>query len=542
MQWPHGGDVGQGPYSVKLKTAISSAAAGSLTTIDVESAWNTAWGTPPAGFQPGEPLSAFEDHFLMPVEPGDILELATGEYVKLVQKISSSRWVVSRGLGRDQSWLYPRAATAGTTIYTYCSGGFQNDMPELRYIWWNFLQSPDASSNYKVMFGSHPVARGNTRVDEGYSAVTGNIFTDTSLWSVKSQTVFISPSPAFSSAKSVADGNSYQKHPSMPMSSPGWFLDHLPLIGTSAFGTSAQPAVRVDGNAYRYFYNGLDADGLSRKQLPTIGVCGPNLLRDVSGPGSKIAGDASGAYTYCVANAAGECAPGSRQGDIYFSCPTVTKPYCGSGEMYTGADDVCIGDKPNIGLSVAQYKLASDQTGQSIRVLSRFRAQRLWPSTANTKPLPDGSWTMVFNPEGKYLMKIPPIPVSDGVDRTRFIPARLNLVPPAGVAVASAVVLFGYTENGAADQYFCTTRQESCVVTGAAIADNNPFYYQSTDTYNPTPCSNGCSISVPVIPGRVAYFEVQYMDAAGQMVAAERGVAAESSVSKLASISFSAPI
>jgi len=214
--------------------------------------------------------------------------------------------------------------------------------------------------------------------------------------------VLIDPSPKFSGTFSFAGGNSYEKHPSMPWNSPGWFLDQLPLIGGNSFDNASPGATKLSGDLYKYYYDGLDkpgfdsGDGLSRKQSPTAAFCGTNLLKDISGPGSTIGPDTASAFTYCVSGQAGECVNGSLAGDIYVNCPNIQTPYCTQNEFYGGERDICIADMPALGISVSQFLIQNDPTGKSQRTLLRLFAERGWGSTSNTKPLPDASWTMFF--------------------------------------------------------------------------------------------------------------------------------------------------
>jgi hypothetical protein len=160
------------------------------------------------------------------------------------------------------------------------------------------------------------------------------------------------------------------------------------------------------------------------------------------------------------------------------------------------------------------------------------------------KPIPDASW-LVFpftnqqapvnaNYTDHLLMvKLPPTPVLDGVDRSTFVRAPLTLVPPQGAGVISAVVQFGYAEQGALSQYKCSSRNEACVAVTSVVNDANPFFYAQTESYAATPCATACTITLPVLPMHTAYFRVSYLNAAGAEVAAKRGVAAESAVAIL---------
>ena len=58
---------------------------------------------------------------------------------------------------------------------------------------------------------------------------------------------------------------------------------------------------------------------VDHKVVPLLGFAGYHYMADMSGPGSMIT-DAT-AYKFCVADFAGECRPGSAQGDVYASIP-----------------------------------------------------------------------------------------------------------------------------------------------------------------------------------------------------------------------------
>jgi len=89
LQFPHGTQNGNSDYLVTLQSPVGPATAGSLSTIDVSTVWNTAWGPQPAGFAQGEPISQYGDHYLMTAQPGDLFSIQGGEFVRLVQKIFS---------------------------------------------------------------------------------------------------------------------------------------------------------------------------------------------------------------------------------------------------------------------------------------------------------------------------------------------------------------------------------------------------------------------------------------------------------------------
>src|SRR5689334_13710137 len=83
---------------------------------------------------------------------------------------------------------------------------------------------------------------------------------------------------------------------------------------------------------------------------------------------------------------------------------------------------------------------------------------------------------------------------------------------------------------GGPDQYYCTSRRETCVAVSSTVNDANPFYFAQTETYTRTPCASSCTITLPVLPTHVAYYQVKFYDAQGELVATgDRAVAIEGS-------------
>jgi hypothetical protein len=105
------------------------------------------------------------------------------------------------------------------------------------------------------------------------------------------------------------------------------------------------------------------------------------------------------------------------------------------------------------------------------------------------------------------LIKLPPWPNAQQ-DNTRngFVPIQVDL--PPNEQYNKARIRFGYAENGPASSFFCTSRQEACLTDSALT----PFAYEQSDTLTPKSCQEGCSISIPAIPGRVLYYRVERLN------------------------------
>ena len=136
-------------------------------------------------------------------------------------------------------------------------------------------------------------------------------------------------------------------------------------------------------------------------------------------------------------------------------------------------------------------------------------------------------------PAQLLMAKLPPFTSQDKVDRTTFVRAPIAITAPQGQGIASAAIEFGYTEQGDAGLHYCTSRREVCVAVSATINDATPFFYAQTETYTRMPCAKYCTISLPVLPAHVAFYQVKFYDAQGVLLASDdRGAAVEATAVK----------
>jgi hypothetical protein len=116
------------------------------------------------------------------------------------------------------------------------------------------------------------------------------------------------------------------------------------------------------------------------------------------------------------------------------------------------------------------------------------------------------------------VMKLPPFPAGDDVDRTTFQSIPISITPPDGLGVTNAIVQFGYAENGAPGDFYCTSRLEVCVANVPAIDQSNPFHFASEGAGGVVTglpgvsCANGCTIPLPALSQRALYYRVLYRD------------------------------
>jgi hypothetical protein len=338
-------------------------------------------------------------------------------------------------------------------------------------------------------------------------------------------------------------GQSYQATP------PTLGYDGRPLggagggIGTVWYHTVTGP---VSGTTQVYQIspaldgpNGNPIESLDRKRLGMVAFAGRFALTDISGANSAI-GDLN-AYSYCIADFAGECRPGSNAGDRFVNVPEIDLGgVCIAGQLDRNAP--CLATSPAHTGEATQYSSGSaDPTAAQWRRLGMAfngpgRTDNYW----NVHGIVDGTWvfTTVKWAEGVrsdiVAIKLPPWPqTADGINRSDFVHFAL---PVQGQPGESVRVRFGYDTN-----LYCTTRREQCSTGGtqpfswlkepqsaaasagpSSPASSSPASAGPSSPARPsvattvwTPCAAACEVDIPALSGRVLYYVIDQRDTRG---------------------------
>jgi hypothetical protein len=123
------------------------------------------------------------------------------------------------------------------------------------------------------------------------------------------------------------------------------------------------------------------------------------------------------------------------------------------------------------------------------------------------------------------MAKLPPLPARDGVARDHHIAVSVpGGTPAAGFGAESAVVRRGYSENGPPEVSPAPAGRRP--VSRAPSPVGNSILLPAKSR---VPCTNGYEIAFPLLPGRIARFQVECRDRAGNLAGiAAQGVAGES--------------
>jgi hypothetical protein len=487
---------------------------------------------------PGGPITPT---FLQNMQVGDLLQVGCSgcgadlEVFRVVAIAGPTQMTVQRG------YLYPIASHVGTILYAVC--GTQNIQGSRTGVW-NYRSDPYGSNaNGQTVIADTTVLNSHDYIGNGifiavgapyqlgpqcpvdlltsagvcYQVRSGNVAT-----AIQSQVNLVNANPAFAGAIGLGSPNEVDSHPGPCLND--WCMDAHPMDGGT--GGTLNPFTPVSGQLW--VSTGAQSI-LNRKLLPTMAYVGRFALVDVSGPGSVIGGGPQDSFKYCYVSAAGECQPGSSIGAVYVNSPYVSYPECAYPGIANQADDtnaICIASLGAFTGNIVQYGVIQhDLMGAGFRRLgpdySKWNQQDVfWNVGVTPNSALIVSWVRwldgVANED--LITVFPPYPNQDGVARNTFIPVPVAVDPPPGSAVQSAIVEFGYAENGDPGSFYCTSRQETCVAASASVNAVTPFYFEQSESYSGVPCATGCTITIPAFSQRAVYYRWKYLGSSGQVV------------------------
>jgi hypothetical protein len=558
-----GGSNWQGPFTTTLSAPIDA----NSTTIQIAGAPVDSNGQTLGGPYVGSILT-FHGGSSEPVKVTAVVATSASGITLRVQR----NYIPNLAPWDSPSNYQPASHAAGETLRAECTDWtYAGDAS----MYWKFLSDPHGQmlnsgvvyDNALIGLGGHNDWGASVEVVEGWGVRTGPLLQQIG----QPLTYGISDSPTFANAQGGCFGSGCAKHPSYHTPGAQWFTDGLPWDGGRYTYDAPRGVTPISGQLYKYNFPYNDGNWvpseqtLHRKIVPTLATTGGNSLTDVSGPSASLSDQASDSYKYCIAYKSGECRSGSSAGDIFANLPGIDMLTCyGSDNPDPSVRDLCVIDMPAYASSLVQIGFVPNHEGLGILPgqpdtadastvgsgYSRIVTEALGGPKGTGllfKSLPDGSWAFFENrtgPAWPYVMmaKMPAFG-KDSVRRDVFVRAPITITPPRGERVASAEVDFGYAEFGAVDAFHCTSRNEVCAAVSLTVDDTNPFSYQQSDSYVKAPCSSSCTITLPVLPEHVAYYQVRFYDASGKYVAkGEEGVAAESVTASVGGLTQTAEI
>lgn len=276
------------------------------------------------------------------------------------------------------------------------------------------------------------------------------------------------------------------------------------------------------------------------KSTPYVMWSGGFNMQDISGPSSVIDGTSAHNWQFCIVWNANECVSSSTVGDVYANIPQsahnggANPGYCGPWDY---SRSICGATIDQTAAGVNQFNLngipAYAQTGQALtiadgrtfrplsKLFNRYNFQTVYDSAHGSY---GGQW--VFGHSDFYgsglrndlfVIKLPPLPAADQIARGKFV----NLVVQAGPATDSGVnarLRFGYAENGSANAFYCAYNRKEACYTNPSPTSTSPYYFASDSGQTFVSCSNGCTMLLPAIPGRVVYYVVDRVDGSGNLI------------------------
>ncbi len=528
------GDNTMGYFVMSLGNSINGT--DSTGTITVTSTKVGALG------EPGDPMSqdippdgnAFLDQAL----PGDIFQFVdNNELVMVTARNIATSLTIARGCHAGPNFA---KACDGTGEGSHATGAVLraicwSSQNQLGSILWNYVNDPHGNDTTDTnliwdhyFFGGHAGALIPWAFAEAWPVKENSVWDSAFMHQTKQYSISGAGGVSFGGFASTCGASacaSYPHYSPNPTTNINWGWDTMSYVQSGYSDTSA----KVSGTTYIYKYT-FGSGHVFTANLPYFSADQGIQLVDISASNSSLTDLPGDNYKYCIAKIAGECRPGSSVGDIYANISNLgATSSCTGTEGGSASPDWCVDNTKGsahgvlqIGLNTAnQIGTNFDGTpaygwGNSRKVVTGlFMPPRMW--LTHIQDLPDQSWAYfdncMANPHWltantldatacgsqMYLVKIPPQPPADGVDRTNYenVPVSIGAGPPGAT---HARIKYGYEENGPRANFYCTQRKETCYFSN----QNLPF--NSTQT-----------LAVGV-PQRIVFFQVEYLNNSNAIV------------------------
>jgi hypothetical protein len=295
-----------------------------------------------------------------------------------------------------------------------------------------------------------------------------------------------------------------------------WFTDWHHMNGNDGSNPLRDVEIPIDAVSYSlvsgtssvYKFSGI-AGGLSmteaNQKVHGLGAyAGRYLFQDISGPSSSISDLTP--WQACITLNAGECRAGAAVGDVYLSAPnlpaiksncytdwlTESLP-CAMFPSWSAAELVQMDGSQSYSVGEFGRRITMGLTGWG----RQYEANTFISESTGQWGMFRADWADGIRSE-VFMAKLPPYPPASSIPRNTFVNYPVLIPMSAGFAD----IEFGYMENGGAQAYYCTSRQDTCSTSGT------PFAYPSIETRTLTSCSSGCTINLPAIAGRAVYYRV----------------------------------
>lgn len=495
-----------------------------------------------SGFESGDPVNAINCDttvtWLQKLEVGDFLNRNNGsstEYIRLIERTDNQNWTIIRGFGWQcptstcpSSASFPAVSHANGATWQTKGGNIVKDptksSPLLFYgiAWYPALSTDGQNELYNFLnpyqnHGVNGIGCG-VAVEAGYQLACFD-FTDPAA----NKASFNAPTyniigATFAGKSSFCYGNSCERHPSSAQvngttNAKKAFADIHPRMFTGTSSNNEQPLVA--GKTYIRVYT--ETPTIDFRHYDIEHFSGSYPLERVDTLTDSVADSGK----YCIAVVADDCFSGSTAGKLYMVNEAFSTVFsngstatCRQTQFGTGIADACAANASPASATLAQYEFTRDGVsygnGSRARVLAKeWRAYRE-AATENTKADPDG---VAFLNRGHWYVMNQPWPGPDSRNRATFNPLPIPVPDPIPPGTDNVLVQFGRN-----DSFQCSNnRDNSCYAESATISEATPFKFDH-ETLTGVSCASGCTVALPLIPGRMTYYRLVYRNSGGTVI------------------------